>query len=182
MADRKSWSAWEFLAELYGGELPPGAKDGRYDHSEWQPAIDALAEGTWYAIGRASAAAKPTELVAHLWRAGHGLWIDPYTNIATNNVYEFTEVRFFKAGQKTDTSSHLPGVTLSELKGFMNERKKTLLEAGETSSAREDETEARKRFKGRSLHRPWFAELREELDFPKEWSKRGQRPKNKTGN
>ena len=109
----KSFTAWEFLAEIYGGDLPPAASERRYSHKEWQPAIDALAEDRYFAKGRASISAVPTEIVAHLWRQG-GLWIDPYIDTATNGApYTFTGVRFYQRPEAADRP--LPRITRAEL-------------------------------------------------------------------
>ena len=169
----KSFTAWEFLAEIYGGDLPPAASERRYDHKEWQPAIDALAEGRYFAKGRASIGAVLTEIVAHLWREG-GLCIDPYLDVATNGApYTYTAVRFYRRPDAADRP--LPSVTRAELRAFMEDRLKALLKADETSTERMDEAAARKHFPGQPLHRPWFGELRKTLGYPAEWSRRGRK-------
>ncbi len=174
MADN-GLTAWDALREFCGGELPPDIDPVHYDYKQWEPFHEVLAVGSWYATGAPAPGAKAKRIFAGLW--AHGLYIDPNTDIASGIGYEFTDVRFFYSKHTGKTKKPSPAPR-RKLRDFLTERLAKLLAAGQESSARQDEEAARKHFKGYSINRDWVAEIRDEIGVPREWSKRGPRPKN----
>ena len=80
---------------------------------------------------------------------------------------------FFRAKPKK-AAARQP-VNRADLKRFMEKRIADLKEAGERSTARQDEAAARAHFKDRSINREWIKHLRQECNVPEKWTKRGRR-------
>ena len=136
--------------------------------------LDLLREGLWYATGRlvpVDPSKGRERLQPDLWNI---LGIDLDNNTASGGGLEYTGLQFFEKRKVGKFLSREP-VSRTDLKLFMKKRIADLKKGGERSSAREDETAARKHFKDRSINRGWIKDLRHEFDVPENWSTRGRR-------
>ncbi len=191
MDTKDGLTAWQALRQLFPEPGPgePGFFSDLYDHHDLEDVLwpgyaitdfrTLLRGGAWFARGRRV----PVDPSAGRERIQPDLWdildIDPDKNSASGGGLEYAGMRFFEK-KKAGKSVRREPVRIADLKRFMEKRITGLIETGEQSSARQDETAARAHFKDRSINRNWITQLRQECNVPEKWSKRGQR--NKTGN
>lgn len=176
MDDKDGLTAKEALARLGVTLDAPGITyiDRLYDANLRRPLLDGLSDGSWYAKGfRVSddPSGKPERMPPRLWSV---LELDLEAGAASGGGLKYEGLRFFKK-KTAEKSANREPVRLADLKRFMEKRITGLIEAGEQSSPRQDETAARAHFKDRSINRKWITRLRQECNAPLEWSKPGPR-------